>query len=365
MPTGPARALAATLATVVLGGCTVSQPLRSGSTMPGSVLRDGAITLDLRRPPTRADLGFTEGRNERAYQQEPGGPPIAVTVELPTGSLALPAFVVSAEGDDHTPAGTSNPRPPQRIVIERTFTDAAAARESLAADSALLGLDRSERELLLSRVAAGRPPAMAQQGHLDGLVRGWLASSVDVIGHEDPTVQVNYTFTANEYHNPAVDKVVHDGVFAIDLTRRPSRADLAFRAGYSLADVRPAPRAELTARLALPGGTLERTAASVISATTFADDTDPTGTGEPRQTAVSLPATGTDQAARTLRADAALLGLDEAAVRAVFAGPPGTHVKTTLPGRSTQVYTASAQVELTLGQPGPFAASISYRFAYR
>jgi hypothetical protein len=34
-----------------------------------------------------------------------------------------------------------------------------------------------------------------------------------------------------------------------------------------------------------------------------------------RQTAVWLPATGTDQATRTLRADAALLGLDEAAAR--------------------------------------------------
>lgn len=343
----------------------MSQPLRSGSTAPGSVLRDGAITLDLRRPPARADLGFTEGRNERAYQQGPGGAPIAVTVELPTGTLALPAFVVSADGNDHTPAGVRNPRQPERIVIERVFADAAAARESLAADSALLGLDRAERELLLSRVAAGRPPALPQQGNLTGLVRGWLAASVDVIGHEDATVQVNYTFTVNEYHNPAIDKVVHDGVFAIDLTRRPSRADLALRDGYSLAEVRPAPRAELTARLALPGGTLEREVASVTSTTTSAASTDPAGTGEPRQTAVSLPATGTDQAARTLRADAALLGLDETAVRAVFARAPGAHIKTTLRGRSTPVFDASAQVELTVGQPGPFAASISYRFDYR
>jgi hypothetical protein len=333
--------------------------------MPGSVLRGGAITLDLRRPPTRADLGFTEGRNERAYQQEPGGAPIAVTVELPTGTLTLPAFVVSADGDDHTPAGARNPRPPQRIVIERMFADAVAAGRSLAADSALLGLDRADRELLLSRVAAGRPPAMPQQGSLAGMVHGWLAASVDVIGQDDATVAVNYTFTVNEYHNPAIDKVVHDGVFAIDLTRRPSRADLALRDGYSLAEVRPAPRAELTARLTLPGGALERTTAGVTSTTTSAANTDPAGTGEPRQTVVSLPATGTEQAARTLHADAALLGLDEAAVREVFAHAPGTHVKTTLPGRSTQVYAASAQVELTLGQPGPFAASISYRFDYR
>lgn len=343
----------------------MSQPLRSGNTAPGSILRDNTITLDLRHPPTRADLGFTEGRNQRAYQREAGQPPISTTVELPTGTLRAPAFVVSADGDDFTPAGRQNPRPPRRIVVERVFGTAAEAADSLTADAALLGLDRADLAALLFRVAHGRPPAMPQRGTLDGLVRDRLAVSVDVIGHEDPSVQVNYTFTVDEFHSPAIDKVVHDDVFGIDLTRRPSRADLALQDSYSLAVVKAPPRGTLTARLALPGGVLHRAVTSVTSASTAAGVADPAGTGPPRRTDLALVASGVADAERVLRADAGLLGLDPGAVDAVFAGTPGTHVRRTLTGHGTAVFEVAAVVEVTLGQPGGFAAAISYRFSYR
>jgi hypothetical protein len=341
-----------------------SQQLRSGNNAPGSILRDNAITLDLRHPPTRADLGFTEGRNFRSYQRETDQP-ISTTVLLPTGTFRAPAFIVSADANDFTPAGTQNPRQPERIIVERVFDTAAKAADSLTADAALLGLDRAELETLALRVAHGTPPAMPQRGNLTGLAHDWLAVAVDVIGHEDPSVQVNYTFTINEFHNPAIDKVVHDGVFGIDLTRRPSRADLAFRDTFSLAEVRVPPRGRLAARLTLPGGVLQRPVTSVVSSSTTGAVTDPAGTGEPRQTTLSLLATGVADAERTLRADAALLGLDAAAVDAVFAGEPGRHVKQTLPGQRTPVYQAAAVVEVTLGQPGAFAANLSYRFTYR
>jgi hypothetical protein len=360
-----AAAMAGLVLALALGGCTVSTPLRSGANAPGSVLRDNAITLDLRRPPTRADLGFPEGSNQRAYQQEAGRPPIATTVELPTGTLRAPAIVVGADGDDHTPAGIRNPRPPQRIVVERVFGTAAEAADSLTADSALLGLDRGDLEALLFRVARGQPPAMPQRGTLDGLVRDWLAASVDVIGHEDPSVQVNYTFTVNEFHNPAIDAVVHDGVFGIDLTRRPSRADLALRDTYSLAVVKAPPSGTLTARLRLPGGVLERRVTSVTSSTTAPGVDDPAGTGPPRRTDLALVASGVADAERMLRADAPLLGLDPAAVDAIFAGAPGTHVARTLPGRGGPAYDVAAVVQVTLGQPGAFAAALTYRFTYR
>jgi hypothetical protein len=343
----------------------VSTPLRSGNNAPGSILRENAITLDLRQPPTRADLGVTGGSNDRAYQQEAGRPPIATTVELPTGTLRAPAFAVSASGDDSTPAGRQNPRPPQRITVERVFGTAAEAADSLTADAALLGLDRADLEALLFRVARGTPPAMPQHGSLDGLVRDLLAVSVDVIGHEDPTVQVNYTFTINEFHNPALDKVVHDGVFGIDLTRRPSRADLAFRDTYSLAPVKAPPGGTLTARLTLPGGVLRRAVTSVTSSSTAPGVEDPAGTGMPRRTDLALVPAAVADAERVLRADAGPLGLDAAAVDAIFAGKPGTHVRETLAGRGSPVYDVAAVVEVTLGQPGAFAAAITYRFSYR
>jgi hypothetical protein len=328
-------------------------------------MRDNAITLDLRHPPTRADLGFTEGRNDRAYQQEAGKPPIATTVELPTGTLRTTAFVVSADGDDFTPAGRTNPRPPRRIVVQRVFGTAAEAADSLTADAALLGLDRGELAALLFRVARGTPPALPQHGTLEGLVRDRLAVSVDVIGHEDPSVQVNYTFTFDEFRSPAIDKVVHDGVFGIDLTRRPSRADLALPDSYSMAVVKAPPGGTLTARLTLPGGVLQRSVSSVTSSSTAAGVADPGGTGAPQHTDLALVPSGLPDAERVLRADAGLLGLDPAAVDAVFTGAPGTLVRRTLAGHGTAVYEVAAVVEVSLGQPGAFAAGITYRFTYR
>jgi hypothetical protein len=356
------RALLALVTALTLGGCTVSQ-LRSGNDAPGSILRGNAITLDLRRPPTRADVGFTEGRNDRSYQRE--GPDLETTVLLPGGVLRAPAFVVSADGNDYTPAGRTQPRQPERIVVERVFGSAAEAADSLTADAALLGLDRADLALLLSRVDAGKPPAMPQHGSLRGFVHGWLAVSVDVIGQDDPSVQVNYVFTVHEYHNPAVDKVVHGGVFGIDLTRRPSRAELAFRDTYSVATVRAEPGAGLTAQLKLADGVLSRAVSDVTSTTTAPGVDDPAGAGQPRRTTLTLGPSSVAGAEHTLRTDAALLGLDPHAVEAVFAGSPGTFVSRTLTGDSTEVYAVSVKVEVTLGQPGGYAASLRYDLTYR
>lgn len=332
---------------------------------PPPVLRDNALTLDLRHPPTRADLGFTQGRNEHAYQREPGHPDIAVTALLPWGTLRTPAFVVNADGDDNTPAGQAQPRQPERIVVERAFDSAADAADSLTADAALLGLDRADLELVLARVDQGRPPALPQRGSLQGRVEGPLAVSVDVIGHEDPSVQVNYVFTLNEFHNPAVDKVVHDGVFALDLGRRPGRADLAFRDTYSLATIKPVPGQPLTAHVRLADGTIERRVSAVTSSTTATGASDPAGTGDPARTTLALVTSGVADAEHTLRADAPALGLDPHAVDAIFAGEPGTFVNRTLEGAHTPIYSVSVRVEVTLGQPGSYAAALRYDLTYR
>lgn len=335
--------------------------LRSGNSEPGSMVRDNTAVIDLRRPPTRAELGFRPGRNDRSYQRAGGGPAIVTRIELPTGTLSTQAFVITASGDDNTPAGGANPRPPQRIVVERVFSDVAAATSSLADDAVTLGLSRPGITSLMSRIA----PGSGQGGVLPGLVRDWLAVSVAVIGQDDRTVQVNYSFTVNEFHNAAIDDVVRDGVFDIDLTMRPSRADLAFRDTFSLASVQPAPGQRLVARITLPHGVLQREVHSVRSSTTAPDVIDPSGTGEPRQTTVTLPSSSVAGAERTLRDDAALLGLNPTDIEAAFRGERGTHVRMTLPGGSTPVYDIVAVVDATPGQPGNFAASVGYRFTYR
>jgi hypothetical protein len=342
----------------------VSQPV-TGSDDPGSIVHDGAVTLDLRHVPTRDELGVPAGHNDRAYQRAAGAPPLSVQVLLPHGTLRTSAFLVTASGDDYTPAGTAHERPPERIQVQRVFGSAAEAADSLTADAALLGLDRAGLELLLTRVDQGRPPALPQHGTVTGFVRDWLSVTVDVIGHEDPSVQVNYVFAIHRYHSPAIDKVVHGGVFGLDLTRRPTREDLAMRDGYSRAELLPEPDSTLVARVRLPGGELSRPVSSATSASTGVGTDDPTGSGPPRYTQLVLEAMGAADAERTLRADAPLLGLDPRAVDVIFAGRAGSFVQRELVGDSTPVYAVTAKVEVTLGQPGRYAASIRYTFSYR
>lgn len=345
----------------------MSRPLRSGNTEPGSILRDNTATIDLRHKPTRTDLGFRPGRNDRSYQREAGEPPIATTLRLPTGSLRIPAFVIAADAGDFTAAGEAVPRPPERIVVQRLFPTVDAATESLLADAAVLGLARPDVESLTTRVRTSLTTVLPQQGVLHGLVHGWLAASVEVIGYDDRTVGANYTFTIDEFHNDAIDRVVHEGVFPIDLTRTPSRAELAFRDTYPDTRVKPAWGKRLTAKLTLPGGVLTRPVTTVDSTTARGAGV-PSSHGDPdrpSRTIVALAPTSVADLTEALRADAPALGIDPADVAAAFAASPGTHVRTTLHGRSTAVYDLEITVEATLGQPGRFAASARYRFTYR
>ena len=85
----------------------------------------------------------------------------------------------------------------------------------------------------------GTGATVAQSRDLHGLVDGWLAFDVTVNDIDDGKVQAVYEFTIDQFHNPALDKVVHDGVFTADLRTRPSRAALGFLPHYWMADISP------------------------------------------------------------------------------------------------------------------------------
>jgi hypothetical protein len=365
---GRARRWAAAVAVlaVAVGGCTVHPEgirLRSGNNEPGSILHDNKILIDLRHKPTRQDFGFQAGKNSRSYQRGAGKPQIATTVLLPTGPLNTPAFGVNAASDGTGGADDTVAHNPKDFDIERTFPDAAAAARTLTDNAGVLGLHQADIDQLMPRLGQNRRTRTVQQGVLDGLVRDWLAVEVELNSDEDGTVQVDYHFTIDQYHNQAVDKVLHHGVFAIDLVRPPSRAALAFLDTYNDARVEPAPNTTLTVRIALPGGTVRRRVDSVDSTTTAGGVADNQGTGEPRSTIVSLASGSIADARRTLDADAAVLGLQPSALKAVFSGNTG-HVKTTLPGRKTPVCDISVHIDANLGEPGAFAAAIAYTFTY-
>lgn len=324
-------------------------PLRSGTTAPGSIVHDDKATIDLRRQPTRDDLGFQPGRNDRSYQRGAGVDAIVTTVHLPTGSLSIPAFVITADSGDFSPGNEAIPRSPEFIVIQRLFNNPEEALQSLVSDAPILGFAQQDVDALLSRVAGTVGTPAPQQGVLNGFVQDWLAAYAEVIGYAEGTVGVNYTFTINQFHNAAIDKVVRDGVFGIDLTHRPSREELAFRDTYDSARVQPAWNATLSVRLMLPDGVIQRQVRSVDSTATY--------------TMVSLVSSSIQDARQVLASDAAILGVPAAAIDAVFAGRPG-HATTTLPGRSTSFYDVTVTIDATLGRPGSFAAALSYTFTY-
>jgi hypothetical protein len=307
-----------------------------GTPVAPALVHDNKATIDLTRKPTRADFAFEEGRNDRSYQRQ-GADALATTIVLPSGTLHIPAFVITADGGDFT---GSAPLPPQHIVVQRKFDRSAQALQSLLGDAPTLGLSTKEIEDQISRLSG-----TIGSGVVDGFVHGWLAAYVEIIGYDDGAVGVNYTFTIDQFHNDAVDAVVHDGVFPIDLTHRPSRAELAFRDGFPTARVQPAWNTTLSVRLTLPGGVISRPVRSVDSTAT--------------QTVVSLTSSSVADAQSALAADGPLLGVDPGSVW------DGTgHVKKTLPGLKSQFYDVSVTVDATLGQPGNFAASLSYTFTY-
>jgi hypothetical protein len=353
------RLLPAVLAVALLGGCVSTS---GTTTQAGSIVHGNKLTIDLRHRPTRAEVGLEAGRNFRAYERS--GDQLQATVKLPTGTVTIPAFIVQAATNAAGGAGdTVRTHEPKFFDIERLFPDAATARQSLESDATALGLAEADVQRAFPDLGTGT--AVPQSRVLHGLVHDWLSVEVTLTDMEAGQVQADYAFSIDVFHNPAVDKVVHNGVFAIDLTHRPTRAELGFLPTYWEANVQPAWQQSLRAQLTLPTGRVELPVTSVHSTSGVGSAADPNGVDAPKATNVALAATSVADAHQRLLSDAAKLGLDRAAVEAVFRGPSGTRAHKTLHGAQTAVYDVLATVDAQLGQPGAFAASLAYTFTYR
>jgi hypothetical protein len=331
-----------------------SPPISGGTHAPGTAVHDGKLTVDLRRPPTRADLGYPEGQNFVAYQSgfaTPDGAPIDTTLILPNGTLRIPAYIVSADGGN--PLVNDDPdhlRPPVDLVVNRTFGKLADAQAALAADAGVLGITRA--------------PSSAYQAGTDySAVHDWLSLSVTMQAPAaDGHVDVQYAFNFGIFHNPVRDRIEHDGVVSIDLTRSPSRDELAFQPTYSTMDLNPEPGKTLTVRLTLPGGVVERQVVEVSSTSDSKEAPDPRGVGLPRRTSFTTTAMSMDQLKAALLADAGPLGLSPEQVQAGFTGNPGQNFGATLHGHSTGVYDVDVSFGGKVG-PGDLN-SATYNFIY-
>lgn len=334
-----------------------SAPGGAGSHAPGTAVHDGKLTVDLRQhAPSRADLGYPAGQNFVAYQSgfaTADGAPIDTTLMLPAGTLRIPASVVSADGGN--PLSVSDDpdhlRPPVDLVVNRTFGSLADARAALTADSATLGI--------------GAAPSGGYEVGTDySAVHDWLSLTVtmqapDTAGH----VVVQYAFNFGIYHNPVRDRIEHDGVVEIDLTKAPSREDLGFLPTYSTMDLNPEPGRTLTVRMTLPGGVVERQVTEVTSTSDSKDEPDPRGLGLPRRTSFTTTAMSMDELKAALLADAGALGLSPEQIQNGFAGDPGQNYGATLRGKPTAVYDVDVSFGGKVG-PGKLN-SATYDFVYR
>jgi hypothetical protein len=326
----------------------------------GSVVHDGRLTLDLRQRPSRADVGLTAGRTSRSYQRA-GDDMLQVKVELPGGALTLPCFLVSFATDAADGAtDTVATHQPKSFVLNRRFANSADARTAMLRDAEVLGLHSDEIDRAFPDLGTGA--AVPQSRVLHGLVHDWLSLEITVNDIDNGGVQAIYDFSVDQFHNPAVDAVVHDGVFGIDLTRRPSRAALGFLPAYPTAVVRAPYGQTLRVDLRLPDGRVAMPVDSVTSTSSVDGGADPNGVGEPRATTLVRTLSVADARAQ-LQEDTAALGLDAQAVAAALDGSGTVH--TTLIGRDTAVYAVKVNLSANLAEAGDFAASLRYTFTYR
>ncbi|MPQ98746.1 hypothetical protein GB931_12610 [Modestobacter sp. I12A-02628] len=368
---GPRRGvvIALLLAAVCLlsGGCSVVE-LRSGNNAPGSVLDGNRLSFDLTTRPTRADVGMTGDKNFKAYQRDEED--FAVTVQLPTGTLQIPARIVSidTDGAGGVDAYGDGPREPKFFSINRKFAPGENVTASLLADAPLLGLDPADITRVTPGLSASGNAPVPQAGVLYGFVDDWLSAQVQLRSFAD-SVQVLYEFEVDVYHNPAIDRVLVDGRMPLDLTHPPDREALAFLPGYRDAYVNTRPGDVFTIDVTLPTGRLTVTADGLSARATGPD-------GPP--ISAEVYENGTEaQTRQRLDAAATVLGIDPAEVTATLtpstSGAPnpwgsqasfGERVQRSWDRPVAPGVSIDVRVDMTLGRADEFAGSIRYQLAF-
>ncbi len=325
-----------------------------------SIVHDNKLTLDLRTRPSRAAVGLTGNDTNQAYDRS--GPMLQVKVRLPAGDVTLPCFSVSFSTDDTSgAAGPARDRAPKQFVLNRRFANGADAHAAMESDAKVLGLRQHEIDTAFAHV--GERAAIPQNVVLHGFVHDWLSNEVEVNDSDDGKVQAIYYFNIDSVNNPATDKVVHDGVFSLDLTKKPTREALAFLPHYRSATIAPSYFARLRVVVLLGGDQrLATEADTVLSESAVHGRPDTDGVGEPSQTTINR-SMSVDAARRQLMEQSSALGLREADVAAAFQGS-GRSQKTFVATR-TAIYSLEVDVDAQLSQPGDNAAGLTYVFRYR
>lgn len=345
-------ALAVVVAAAV-SACTVhiGQVGPTDAGIPASIVHNDAITMDFRHTPSRAEFGLPADANWRSYDAAYHHV-YELTLVLSNGVVRLPAH--SVEGDTDAAGGTSDSNyshPPRFVTIDAMYPSDAAADAALAQQSAALGIDQHPQPSTIL---------------LEGSPSHRLSVNVQRLSNLTASLQPGeryYRFQFDQYRNPAVDAVLHDGRMTLDVRRRPSRADLGFLDGYADATIQSVPPSTTPVQLTLrtPTGTTDLAVESVTS--TSGGDTDPQHTREqaaPTRTFTNWVSSVADIRAQ-LRQVAPTIGLAPSAVLSLFTGTAGEPrtLRTRTPAYDLQITVTADQ-----SRTDKFAASVSYTFTY-
>ncbi|RYE97759.1 MAG: hypothetical protein EOO77_38475 [Oxalobacteraceae bacterium] len=215
------------------------------------------------------------------------------------------------------------------------------AKAMLREDAAALGLSPKEVADITSRGTS------VEQGR----VKNWLSTEVEAreSGNADGSMNLIYSVTIGRYYNEAVDKVLHHGRMHLDLTTRPSPADLAFQDAYDDADITPEFGHQLRISLTTPRGRITLPADSFTSSRT-------NGTVK---TTIFIGLLDLTDSPTTARASAKVLGFDVAPALEIIRTANATLQTRYLECASTDVYTCAIRVQ-TVDDGTPH-----YGFIYR
>ena len=214
-----------------------------------SRLVDNTLHLDLRRHPTRDDLGMNPTTTSAGYGSTDH--PIQAVVDLPGATLTFPrtdiTFATSEAG------GANDPNPalhqPRFFTLYVHYRDRDAARVDALAKAPTLGLRPDQVDAALGNPSGGYEEY--------GVPDGWLSARLGFYhGSSESTYTAFYYFDLDLFHNPVVDAIKKGDTVLLDLRVTPSRATLGFFPdGFLGADISPDPGHRLTVDLRSPRGT--------------------------------------------------------------------------------------------------------------
>ena len=346
---------AAGVVLAVLSGCSVSVHVGKGSSggvsTPPSIVHDGQIALDFRQSPSRAAFGLDAEENFRGYEATYHRT-YQLRITLPGGVLRLPAHYVDGATDGEGGAvDTDHSHLPKFFTIDVLYPSDAAADAALVQQYALLGIRGQDHPL--GTFVYGSP---SNRLSVEIERRSSLTASLQ------PNERL-YEFSFDQYRNPAVDAVYAGGRMALDLRRRPSRAALGFLDGYTDANIESAPPSQVPVALALrtPHGSAVLVVESVISSSGLSSDPQPRRERAAPATTVMISVSSVTTPRAQLLQAAPAIGLDRAAVSALFAGPASAKRAV---HATTSVYDLTVTVQADPSRTDNTAVSISYSFTY-